>query len=57
MPERRRAGRRVAGILVVAVLVTATVVAIRYGVCGRPSRTGHDTGDDRPSMRTARWRT
>ena len=34
MPERRRAGHRVAGILVVAVLVTATVIAIRYAVRG-----------------------
>jgi hypothetical protein len=34
MPERRRAGLRVAGILVVGVLVTATVVAIKYGVWG-----------------------
>ena len=34
MPERRRAGRRVAGILAVAVLVTAAVMAIRYGVLG-----------------------
>ena len=35
MPERRRAGHRVAGILVVAVLVTATGIAIRYGVRGQ----------------------
>ena len=34
MPERRRAGHRVAGILVVAVLVTATVMAIRFAVWG-----------------------
>ena len=45
MPERRRAGRRVVGILVVAVLVTATVMAITYGVWkpGRSAGNGVDT--------------
>ncbi len=42
MPERRRAGRKVAGILVVGVLVMATVVAIRYGVWGRFGASGGD---------------
>ena len=38
MPERRRAGRRVAGILAVAVVVTAAVLVVKYGgrFAGRP---------------------
>ena len=31
MPERRRAGRRVAGILAVAVVATAAVLVVKYG--------------------------
>jgi HEAT repeat protein len=44
MPERRRAGGRVAGILVAGVLVTATVMAIGYGVWG-PGRFGGKGAD------------
>ena len=44
MPERRRAGWRFAGILVVAVLVTATVMAIGYRVWG-PGRSGGSGAD------------
>jgi len=38
MPERRRAGRRVAGILAGAVVVTAAVLVVKYGgrFAGRP---------------------
>jgi hypothetical protein len=38
MPERRRASRRVAGILLGAVIITAVVVSIRYGFFGASRR-------------------
>ena len=56
MPERRRGGLKVAGILVGAVLVTAAVILVRYAgwTPGSPHQEAQAVG--RPAFtRTARW--